>query len=371
MGAALALALRDSALRVTVLEARTIHAAPGTHDARPIALSHGSRLLLERLGAWRNLAPTPIDHIHVSQRGGFGRVAIHAHDSGVPALGYVVDYGAVLAALADAAGTCGIDYRANTRVTAIRSEGAISRVEYSHEGAPATLNASLTVVADGGDIDGVAPAKVIGYGQSALTARVRTMHPHHNTAYERFTADGPLALLPFGAEMALVWTLAPRRARELEHADSPSFLLALRNAFGGRLGGFTAVTQRACYPLSLRRNAHAETTRVMRIGNAAQTLHPVAGQGFNLGLRDAWELAQMLRAVGAQELATADFTHRFGAARRADRGAAMAATHALVRVFSNDFAALGALRGAGMTLLGCVPPARDFLARRMIFGTRG
>lgn len=371
VGAALALALRDSPLHVTVLEARSLHPAPGARDARPIALSHGSRLLLDRLGAWQGLAPTPIAHIHVSQRGGFGRVAIHAHDSGVPALGYVVDYAEVLAALADAASICGIDYRADARVTAIRPLGTSSRIEYSREGAPATLNASLTVVADGGDIDGVAPAKVIDYGQSALTARVRTAHPHHNTAYERFTVDGPLALLPFGAEMALVWTLAPQRALELEHADSPAFLAALRNAFGGRLGEFAAVAQRACYPLALRRSTHAATARVIGIGNAAQTLHPVAGQGFNLGLRDAWELAQMLRTMTAQTLAGPQMAQHFAAARRADRRAAVTATHALVRVFSNDFIALGTLRGAGMTLLGCVPPARDFLARRMIFGVRG
>jgi 2-octaprenyl-6-methoxyphenol hydroxylase len=370
-GAALALALRDSPLRITVLEARPAQAAHAARGSRPIALSYGSRLLLERLGAWHGLSPAPIAHVHVSQRGGFGRVAINACDSGVPALGYVIDYSDVYAALADAARAAGSAYCDAARVTAIHAEGESSRVDFVRDGVPARLYARLTVVADGGDIDGLAPAHVIDYAQAALTARVRTTQPHRNTAYERFTREGPLALLPCGTDMALVWTLAPARAQWLEHADTSSFLAALREAFGGRVGEFTAVMQRASYPLALRRATHAAAARVISIGNAAQTLHPVAGQGFNLGLRDAWELAQMLRATTVQDIAGLDIAQRVAAARRSDRFASVAATHALVRVFSNDFFALDAMRGTAMTLLGCLPPARDFLARRMIFGTRG
>ena len=123
---------------------------------------------------------------------------------------------------------------------------------YLHDGQPATLRARLTVVADGGEIDGLAPPKIVDYEQCALTTRVRTTIPHQNTAYERFTSEGPLALLPFGDEMAVVWTLAPARAELLKAADSTAFLSALREAFGGRLGEFTAVGERACYPLTLR-----------------------------------------------------------------------------------------------------------------------
>jgi 2-octaprenyl-6-methoxyphenol hydroxylase len=370
VGAALALALRGGAWRVTVLEARIAQPAHTTRNPRPIALSYGSRLLLERLGAWQALAPAPIDHVHVSQRGGFGRVALNAHDSGVPALGYVVDYGGLFTALANAASASGSDHRDGVRVTAMHDDGEYSRIDYARDGVPATLNARLAVIADGGDIDGLAPPKVFDYGQSALTARVRTTQPHRNTAYERFTSDGPLALLPFGAEMALVWTLPPARAQVLEQIDTKMFLAALREAFGGRLGEFTAVTQRASYPLTLRRAAPACLPRVVAIGNAAQTLHPAAGQGFNLGLRDAWELAQALRTTPLPDPGAAETLRRYSGARRFDRFATVGATHALVRLFSNDFFALDALRGAGMTLLGCVPPARDFLARRMIFGAR-
>jgi 2-octaprenyl-6-methoxyphenol hydroxylase len=373
VGAALALALRDSALRVTVLESRGLAAQSPSVErgARPIALSHGSRLLLERLGAWHKLAPTPIEHIHVSQRGAFGRAAFHAGEAGVPALGYVVDYGEVSSALALAVRNAGCNYRDATCVTAVRAGEAHSFVEYTQAGAAATLCARLAVAADGGDIEGLGPVKGIAYGQVALTAIVRTTLPHHNTAYERFTRDGPLALLPLGERMALVWTLTPAQAELLSSDDETVFLTALRNAFGGRLGDFTAVTQRACYPLHLRYATQAAAGRLIAIGNAAQTLHPVAGQGFNLGLRDAWELAQMLRVLPAHALADARTLHRYRAARRVDRVATVGATHALVRLFSNDFFALGALRGTGMTLLGCVPPLRNFLARRMMFGARG
>ncbi|HTD90786.1 MAG TPA: FAD-dependent monooxygenase, partial [Burkholderiales bacterium] len=236
---------------------------------------------------------------------------------------------------------------------------------------PMTLRARLTVVADGGDIDGLAPAKSIDYGQHALTARVTTVLPHRNIAFERFTQDGPLALLPFGEEMALVWTLTPARAQMLKGADSKQFLAALQDAFGGRLGDFIAVTQRACYPLTLRYTIGVTAKGTVTIGNAAQTLHPVAGQGFNLGLRDAWELARTLRTVSVQTIADHETMCRFRASRRVDRYATVGVTHGLVRLFSNDFFPLAVMRGVGMTLLGSVAPVRDFLARRMIFGARG
>lgn len=375
VGAALSLALRHTDLRVTVLEARSEHAS----DPRPIALSHGSRLLLQRLGAWQAIetttAPTPISNIHVSQRGSFGRVAISAADAAVPALGYVLDYHAISAALADAAkyasSDTGADYREGARVTSVHRDGDIQRIAYSRDGTAATLTARLAVVADGGDIEGLAALKSVDYAQHALTARVRTALPHQHVAYERFTPEGPLALLPFGDEMALVWTLTPARAAELQAADDKVFLAALRAAFGTRLGDFNAVTQRACYPLTLRYSATATAPGVITIGNAAQTLHPVAGQGLNLGLRDAWELAQLLRAIPAQALANQEATRAYRVRRRFDRNATVAATHGLVRLFSNDFFLFNVLRGAGMTLLGNLAPARDLLARRMIFGIRG
>jgi 2-octaprenyl-6-methoxyphenol hydroxylase len=171
--------------------------------------------------------------------------------------------------------------------------------------------------------------------------------------------------------MALVWTLTPARAQALQAADSTEFLAALRAAFGGRLGDFTAASERTCYALTLRYATAAAAAGVLTIGNAAQTLHPVAGQGFNLGLRDAWELASVLRTLSVQAIADSEPLRRYRARRRVDRVATVSATHGLVRLFSNDFFPLNAARGAGMTLLGSVAPVRNFLARRMIFGLHG
>ena len=382
VGAALALALRDSGLRLTVLEARTAQSAGS--DPRPIALSHGSRLLLERLGVWADLGTnagaTPINHIHVSQRGGFGRVALSAADADVPHLGYVFDYNQLFSTLVSAAQHADCDYRDGARVTALTRDGDVSCLDYTRDGTAAALTARLVVVADGGDIAGLAPSKAIDYAQHALTARVSTTLPHNHVAYERFTPDGPLALLPYGGQgdqgdtMALVWTLKPARAEALKDADEKTFLVALRVSFGSRLGDFTAVTQRACYPLTLRYSTNTNASGVITIGNAAQTLHPVAGQGFNLGLRDAWELAQILCRLSPQALTNPESNaalRGYRAARRIDRRATIAATHGLVRLFSNDFFAASAARGVGMTLLGCIAPARNVVARRMIFGVHG
>jgi 2-octaprenyl-6-methoxyphenol hydroxylase len=370
VGAALALALRGSQLRISVLEARA-NVGADAGDPRPIAVSHGSCLLLKRWGAWDESRATPINQIHVSQRGGFGRMAMSHADVNVPHLGYVFDYKHIFLNMVNAARGTGCDYRSGARATALRREGDFQRIAYTRDGAAASLTARLVVVADGGDIEGLSPPKTVDYVQCALTARVGIAQPHNHVAYERFTAEGPLALLPFGEELALVWTLAPARAQELSDADTKTFLAALRESFGGRLGDFKAATQRACYPLTLRYAMNDSMPGIVTIGNAAQTLHPVAGQGFNLGLRDAWELAQVLCTVPAQALVDSEHLRQYRARRRIDRYSTIAATHGLVRLFSNDFFPLRATRGAGMTLLGCIAPARNFLARRMIFGARG
>lgn len=375
VGAALALALRDSAHRVTVLEARAEHSGePGNEhnrEARPMALSHGSRLLLERLAIWPTLrAPTPIRNIHVSQRGGFGRVAMSAADLDLSALGYVVDYFDLFKTLSDAVRATQDDYREGARATALTSEGDLQRVHYTQDGAAAALTAQWVIAADGGELDGLTPPASRDYAQHALTARVSTTLPHKHVAYERFTQNGPLALLPFENDYALVWMHTPVRVAELMQADDGTFLAALRATFGSRAGEFTRVTQRASFPLSLRYTTR-DTPCVITIGNAAQTLHPVAGQGFNLGLRDAWELAQILCALPPQALTNSEALRTYRARRRVDRAAMIAATHGLVQLFSNDFLPLHSARGMGMTLLSAITPLRNFVARRMIFGARG
>lgn len=374
VGSALALALRDSGLRIVLLEAR----AAGGGDARPLALSYGSRLILERLGVWPVLAATatPIRNIHVSQRGGFGRVGLAAAEAGFPELGYVVDYGRVAQALAQAAAATSAQCLTGARVTATHG-GDPARVAYEYGGQQRELTAALVALADGGAA-GVATTETVDYQQCAVTARVVSERPHNNTAYERFTAHGPLALLPDsksegenkGDGWALVWTTTPDHARQLCAMAPDTFLTELRAAFGGRAGDFSAVSGRAAYPL-LRRRAQPAADHIVLIGNAAQTLHPVAGQGFNLGLRDAWELGEQINSQSAAVLGSRAWLDAYQKRRRGDRSAGIGFTHALVELFSNDLPPLRLLRGTGLALLGCMPPLKNFLIRRMTFGTRG
>ena len=367
VGATLALALHGSGLSVTLLEAR--NELPG-NDRRSLALSYGTRLILERLGAWDRIAPiTPIETIHVSQRGGVGRALLRAADAGVPALGYVASYGAVHQALIDCLAQCSdILLLRGARASRVDSEAGSAVVHYQREGGEEHIASRLAVLADGGVLaQQTAGQRLRAYGQSAVVAIVTADRPHHNRAFERFTAEGPVALLPTGNGYALIWTAAPITAEQLCTLDTSAFLERLQAHFGDRAGRFTAAEGRAAYPLSLRVASGPNQAHVVLLGNAAQTLHPVAGQGLNLGLRDAWELAQLMLEQ-SQSLGSTAFCTAFCASRRADRTTSTLLTDALVRVFSNDLAPLRWLRGCGLTMLDSLPPAKREFMDRMMFG---
>jgi 2-octaprenyl-6-methoxyphenol hydroxylase len=368
VGAALTLALRGTGLAVGLLEARPPQAAA---DPRPIALSHGSRLILERLGVWELLAPaTPILRIHVSQRGGFGRVELNSREARLPALGYVVDYGQLAAAFARAFEAGGGAQPIRAAASGLEAGAAAAVVRFGVDGDTGHASARLLVVADGGALP-VAAMRTRDYGQAAVTARVTCGAPHQNVAYERFTPEGPLAILPDGEAVALVWTTTPEHAQELCALTEAGFLAQLQERFGNRLGVFRSAGSRAWYPLALKVAARTAEPRTVVLGNAAQTLHPVAGQGLNLGLRDAWELAAMLRERDRAEIGGPGQIKAYAARRRIDRGGGILFTDALVRLFSNEFVPLRLARGLGLAALGAVPPAKDFVVWRMTFGARG
>lgn len=367
VGAALALEAARKRLRVQVLESR--EAGVRATDTRPLALSYGSRLILERSGVWPELDPaTPIGRIHISQRGGFGRTEMTAAEAGLPALGYVVDYAGLLARLDARLEDSSVSVVRGARVVSIAHDEASARVEFERDGAVDQVIASVVALADGTAAAGDVDVRTRDYGQVAITAQLEMARPHANTAYERFTADGPLALLPFGSGYALVWTLAPELGEALCSAPAAAFLTALHETFGDRVGRFLAVRDRRVHPLTLRVSHRSTIGRMALAGNAAQALHPVAGQGFNLGLRDAWELATEIASRGAD---APDVLAAYARRRRIDRAAGVRFTDSVARIFSNDNSALRALRGAGLTSLDCLPIARDYLVRRMIFGARG
>jgi 2-octaprenyl-6-methoxyphenol hydroxylase len=372
VGAALALALRGSGISVAVLEAREDPAAAA--DPRALALSWGSRLILERLGVWASIPATAIRSIHVSTKGSFGRAMLSAEEGGVPALGYVVSYRDLYRSLHEALAASGADYLTGAEVGQVDCGAEAGRVAFRHGGEEQQATAQLLVLADGGrlaqTVQGVQRSEK-EYGQWAVVAEVRADRPHGNTAWERFTAGGPVALLPQGKGHALVWTATPEQAQELIALEDPAFLARLQEHFGARAGRFVSAGPRAGFPLALRESEARGVPRLALLGNAAHTLHPVAGQGFNLGLRDAWELAELLLRRRGADSGSEELLAQFRARRRLDTEGGILFTDSLVRVFSNDLPLLSAARGAALTALDLLPPAKRFLARRMMFGARG
>jgi 2-octaprenyl-6-methoxyphenol hydroxylase len=371
VGAALALALHAAGVDTLLIEARVAAALPPDTAVahRPLALSHGSRMILERLGVWDALPePTPIAHIHISQRGRFGRTVLTAHEAELPALGYVTDYRSVVAALDERVSRSGVYVLRGARVAEIAHDASSARVEFSTSSGSDDCIASLVAIADGSALAADVDVRTTDYGQAAVTAIVETDRPHRNIAYERFTPEGPLALLPFGRSYAVVWTVSDEAAADLVSVAPDIFLARLQERFGLRAGRFVQVASRAAQHLTLRVAESVAIGRAVLIGNAAQALHPVAGQGFNLGLRDAWELGIEVKRRGAADEA---LPRSYAARRRLDRNGGIAFTDALIRIFSNDFGLLGLARGAGLALLDNVPRAKNFVVRRMIFGARG
>lgn len=344
-GMALALALRHGGVTSRIVDARPRGAA--TNDARILALSHGSRLILQSLGVWQDIPHTPITTIHVSHQGGLGRTVIRASEEDVPALGYVLSAGDLARALDAALAAAGIEYAGNTP-------------------APASAAALLTVHAEG-RIDSADDSHVRDYGQHAVICLAQAVAAQRGTAWERFTPAGPVALLPCRDAYAVVLTCPAADSARIAGLDDAGFLALLQERFGRRVT-LTGVSPRQAYPLGLRLRRQPVADRAVWIGNAAQTLHPVAGQGFNLALRDIAELAEILS--DAADPGDATLLARYAARRRLDRTATAGFTDGLVRLFSNDFAPLRHLRGAGLLALDLCPPARSFLARRMMFGAR-
>ncbi len=354
----------DSA-RIALIDARSIGVA--MTDPRSIALSYGSRLLLEDIGAWP-LPATAIHQIHVSRRGYLGRTLIDSTEQGVPALGYVTRYGDLVTALSGACERAGVQALRPVRVSD-SSEHADGVTLTLDDGS--RLDTLIAVQAEGG-VFGAQPARAVtrDYRQVAVIARVSVSAALAQRAFERFTSEGPLALLPQdgsdGQQYALVWCVRPDTAQRLLALDDAAFLAQLGEAFGTRLGSFIKTGTRSSYPLGLNSGGEelSSTARTVTIGNAAQTLHPVAGQGLNLGLRDAAVLARLLaRDIGPDGVAG------FNAARKSDRAAIVGLTDTMARVFAGT-GPLQALLGLSLGVIDAVNPARGLLADLMMFGRR-
>ncbi|CAB3702674.1 2-octaprenyl-6-methoxyphenol hydroxylase [Burkholderia sp. OAS925] len=375
-------------LKIALIDAR--EPEDSIADPRAIAVSHGSRMILEPL-RWPADA-TAIQRIHVSQRGHFGRTLIDHGEHGLPALGYVLRYGSIVHGLAEAVHATRVHWFRSTSAAAPVQEHDGVTLPIETAGVTRRLRTRILVSAEGGLFGDQRGAQKAGkregdsatngadkgadkpgtrdYGQTALVGTVSVSTPQPHVAWERFTPEGPIALLPMGgvrgADYALVWCCAPEEAARRAQLPDDEFLRELGAAFGGRMGRFTHIKGRASFPLGLNAVDTQVSGRVVAIGNAAQTLHPVAGQGLNLGLRDAHALADALSAEGPTTLALATFAQR----RALDRRLTIGATDTLARLFTVDFAPLAIMRGLALTALEFVPPVKTALARQMMFGQR-
>ncbi|MBM7343568.1 2-octaprenyl-6-methoxyphenyl hydroxylase [Pantoea coffeiphila] len=376
-GATLALAishLTQGQLAVTLVEAREpeSRAHPG-FDGRAIALAEGTSQQLAAINLWSALesCATPITHVHVSDRGHATFVSLDAADFGVPALGHVVelhDVGQRLFARLKQAP--GITLRCpNTVADVERSQQQVSVTLDSGE----VLNADLLVAADGTRSKVAAACGMQwssdDYQQVAVIANVATQLPHGGQAFERFTEHGPLALLPMsGGRSSLVWCHPLAQKSAVDGWSDDRFLSELQRAFGWRLGRFTQVGQRHSYPLQLQTAAQHISHRLALVGNAAQTLHPIAGQGFNLGIRDVMSLAETVAAAwrsgqGVGEYAT---LHHYQQRRQPDVEATIGVTDGLVRLFANRYLPLTVGRNLGLLAMDHLPPLRNLLAERTL-----
>lgn len=372
VGATFALLAARLGSRVTVLEARE---GP-SRESRSLALSHGSREILGKCGAWTGELAAHATHIltiHTSQRGGFGRMRLSHEDAGVPALGYVLTYADLQKALDLQLDATHIQVLRGALVTAIDDSAGEAIVRFDHSGAPREMTADVVVLADGGANLGKVPALHIDekdYDQQALLGHVVADVPHRGIAYERFTPEGPAALLPHGGdrEYSMVWVASPARIEELKKLGDAEFVAAFQEHFGFRAGKFLSIANRRSFPLKLRTVSSRVAGHVAVIGNAAQALHPVAGQGFNLGLRDADDLAQRLGSHNGKGASTILQAYRCSRDHDVDRSVGF--TDFLVSAFSNDHLLSRVPRGLGLTAMDMLPFARRALARRMLFGAQ-
>ncbi|QDD63326.1 2-octaprenyl-6-methoxyphenyl hydroxylase [Herbaspirillum seropedicae] len=335
-------------------------------DPRTIALSYGSRHILDELGAWDDIgrSATAIEQIHVSRRGHFGRTLLDRKDYQLPALGYVARYGEVNRALASAIAPLGLSLMRPAEAQQIGEEDEHVAVTLKDG---RVLRAQLVIQAEGG-VFGEQQHKTLqrDYQQLGIIAHVQADGVIAHRAFERFTDEGPLALLPQDDGYALVWCVRPATGEQLMALDDAGFLAALQRTFGERVGRFTRIRARHAFPLGLNARP-GKSRRVVAIGNAAQTLHPVAGQGLNLGLRDARVLADVLaREISPQAL------QAFERQRGQDRSLTIRLTDLMARIFagSPQGSPLQAALGLSLGAIDLLPGARGLLAEHMMFGRR-
>lgn len=370
VGQALALLLHQAGIAtqdIVLFDAKT-HTQV-SQDARSIALSYGSDQILNKLGA-RPEKTTAITEIHVSRRHHFGRSFIRASDYKLPALGYVARYGDIISPLERALHQAGIVTHRPVQVIDISEHEQYAEVRLQDG---SRYSADVVIQAEGGTFaDQEQRVQHHDYQQTAVIAHVTVERAIAHRAFERFSDQGPIALLPEADGYSLVWCMRPTQVPAILDLNEREFLSTLQGAFGDRLGSFLSASPRVSFPLGLNAQAQA-SQHIVRIGNAAQTLHPVAGQGLNLGLRDAYVLAQCLsRQPGLDASKVSAALQEFLSLRKTDRQATIKLTDTMAKIFtsSQDDSLVQGLLGVSLCAVDLLPPVKKLLAEQMMFGWR-
>ena len=375
VGASMALALADTEFKIAVIEAFELNnAEQPSFDERTVALTYSSKLIYNAIGIWPQIAceAYPIKNIEVTNEHSFGFTSLGVEDSNTEALGYVVPTRVIGKALHEQIKTKpGISLLCPATVKSINTSDEKVTITAKHHQALTDINAKLVVLADGGR-SGLLEQQGFDtgsktYPQSALVSIISTNATHHSKAYEHFTGQGPLALLPLRqSDFALAWTVNQQDCDQLLNCSEHAFINRLQSTFGHRAGEFTGIGQRHAYPLSLSVLKKPYQNRIVVIGNAAHIVHPVAGQGFNLGLRDVGFLHQSLISGEYNDPGNIELLKAYADSRARDAKMVSVFTDGLIQLFSSDLFAVKAGRNIGLTALNLLPGIkRNILKRTM------
>ena len=372
VGASLVCALANKKnKRIAVVEAHHFDAdSQPSFDDRVIALNYGSRRIWESMGLWEELEPLieAIKSIHVSDRGHLGAARLHHEEENVEALGYVAENRVVGKVLMDRIQQLNhVDWFCPATIDQLTQDDKTVHVVLNDNGDKKELSASLLIAADGAmskarELSGLDMTSQ-DYGQTAIITNVETEYAHNGIAYERFTDTGPLAFLPMTQNRcSVVWTVNSEDAEYIMSLDNELFIEKLQQRFGFRLGYILKAGKRNAYPLAYIQSEQLVKGRVVIVGNAAHALHPVSGQGYNLALRDAAEIAELIAKADdpGHELLLAEYNVK----RRKDMLRVYRITDSLVKIFSNSFSPLAHARAASLILMDLIPSARHLMARQ-------
>ncbi len=371
VGLVFAILNHASKVKIQIFESKNRGAT--NQDNKALALSNGSRLILEEIGIWDRLDKniTKIEKIHTSQVGSFGRTLLDAGEFNEESLGYIISYGDLMAVLQEE-----IECISNimtfyeTKVTRCIDEKAILNLSLETNNKIKNLKSEFVILADGAaeDIEGLELNKKIKhFDHTAIVTKVLTEIPHRNIAYERFTSNGPIALLPNrNDKFSLVWTGPRKFIEKLEQLNQESFLSQLHESFGDRVGSFLECEKRISFDL---KQTYVEVmhSNIVALGNASQTMHPVAGQGLNTGLRDAYKLNQSL-IDGSKIKSLEALLDEYKQSRAGERKKILNFTEMLVKSFSNDLVGLKKVRGYALSLLDITRPIKQSFVRKMSYG---